>query len=902
MAAYQKLKRLYLPFGDLLADLQRQGFKIGVQHHLHLHRLMQESEVFGKTELSVLKETLCPLFATNPEEQERFYITFDRHFAEAKPLKVKSGAAASSKTKQKAPIPTAEKVDVKAPSQQQFWLLGLAVLVVIAVGVFLYSEFLSPDSGSWPSITADATNPPPPPRNTYVDDSTASGGGTGLSATGGPLILLPHSYLDPNIELLEIPNPWWHEYQAFVNWWILLCVVGLVLLYEYYLFARKKAVLSQRSAMQPGERKDLNIFQKVKTSGFEAFYASLGVLRKRVLTSRLSLDIPATVEATARMGGWLDLRFDHDSKPAEYLILTERQSPNDQLTRLFEVMAQQLADQGLHVELFYYENEPTSFVHPFFNEPVSLKKLQYHYGDHRLLVMGAQWDWVNQSGQLSSAAEALKAWPEAAFFSALPTSAWTQPEEVLAERFAFFPLTNDGWAAYPQFLETGSKPLFDSWVRQGLGFVGGKDASGDLSSLATYLGDAGDAENGYTLLDWWAACCHYPRLEWRLTMLLGKALQHPKSPLLSWERMAQLLTLPWFRSGQIPDDLREQALKDKRFTQNGSRKIALTTLKEALEDNFDPGNNSIPQLENELSWLVTSIQLSNDNTQKRKWRQRAGLLRESLERGDRIFLSLSSLPRFGWDLFARNENLRNRLFMGGQSYKGLNPIARLVLALVMVALPLMLLDLEVRSCRPLHFVYQSHSYCPNTPQKEATFRTHRAAFYHNSRPLELENPPAHHNLSRALTADPGYPPALINLFIRKYNRGIIQFHSRDMNNRFEDALKTWEENQASVADIRQALNQGVVDRQQEIDQLRVRRIEEEDQVELLESILEDLRDYQQTFEKVATDNDHAIGLAQLQGGDRKAAVATYRTLPPDYFENRSTPHLQSMLQRAGLVR
>jgi TonB family protein len=64
-----------LPFETLLEHLQRQGFHIGVEHHLRLRVLLDR--VADSCEPSELKTLICPLFATNAEQQSLFYRAFD---------------------------------------------------------------------------------------------------------------------------------------------------------------------------------------------------------------------------------------------------------------------------------------------------------------------------------------------------------------------------------------------------------------------------------------------------------------------------------------------------------------------------------------------------------------------------------------------------------------------------------------------------------------------------------------------------------------------------------------------------------------------------------------------------------------------------------------------------------
>src|SRR5262245_37887013 len=67
-----------LAFGDFLEYLRRQGFTIGVDHHLRLQRLL--ATLGGRCAPQDLKTLLCPVFATNEKEKALFHHVFDSYF------------------------------------------------------------------------------------------------------------------------------------------------------------------------------------------------------------------------------------------------------------------------------------------------------------------------------------------------------------------------------------------------------------------------------------------------------------------------------------------------------------------------------------------------------------------------------------------------------------------------------------------------------------------------------------------------------------------------------------------------------------------------------------------------------------------------------------------------------
>jgi WD40 repeat protein len=68
----------YFPFAGFLDYLQQNGYIIGVHSYLCVQELLNHLD--PNTEALDLKYILCPLFAQNPDEQEKFYYLFDSYF------------------------------------------------------------------------------------------------------------------------------------------------------------------------------------------------------------------------------------------------------------------------------------------------------------------------------------------------------------------------------------------------------------------------------------------------------------------------------------------------------------------------------------------------------------------------------------------------------------------------------------------------------------------------------------------------------------------------------------------------------------------------------------------------------------------------------------------------------
>ena len=72
-----------LLFNELIEELSRRGFVIGVDHHLRLQRLL--NSLGADCAPLDLRSLLCPIFATNRKQQVLFYQIFDRYFEALSP-------------------------------------------------------------------------------------------------------------------------------------------------------------------------------------------------------------------------------------------------------------------------------------------------------------------------------------------------------------------------------------------------------------------------------------------------------------------------------------------------------------------------------------------------------------------------------------------------------------------------------------------------------------------------------------------------------------------------------------------------------------------------------------------------------------------------------------------------
>lgn len=111
--------------------------------------------------------------------------------------------------------------------------------------------------------------------------------------------------------------------------------------------------------------------------------------------------------------------------------------------------------------------------------------------------------------------------------------------------------------------------------------LGAADPAEKIEEVRRYLGD--------DLFKWLCACSVYPELHWDLTLFLGSLpMMGDGCGLVSEKHLLRLLSLPYFRSGVIPDELRWQFIQQLGADNESAVRLALVTI---LEKNPPPNES-----------------------------------------------------------------------------------------------------------------------------------------------------------------------------------------------------------------------------------------------------------------------------------------------------------------------
>ncbi len=571
-----------LLFADFIAYLHRQGFIIGVDHHLRLQTVLNKLGPGCKP--GDLKFLLCPIFATDKRQQRQFYRSFDAYFKT-----LEAGAAGKPSPgdikKTKADETPGEPVKTR---KWPFVLAGIVLIVMVA----LVSHWLG-SAGKTP-ITPEI----PIETETARDDKMAEiPGGDPDSKPDDrePFTTVEHE-LDPSFERVRkwveeierLNNPeeedrdgptFYESYGHIVRWVSILAPFIFLLLLEIYRHNRRRLMLEQQRGKKPPLVWPIKVENPepalVKN---EQFYQAARLLRERLKSDVTRLDVDKTITSSIQHAGFPVFQYKAVTRPPEYLILIDLPAYRDHYAHLFDSIANALENEGLFVQRYFYEKDPRVCFKEPDGERFYLSDLKTRYTNRRLIVFGDGEVFLDpMSGELDKWTALFRAWGERAVLTPERPRNWGMREVALARKFIVLPASLDGLGALKTFFDTRMKPDLKSRKKgDSRPLPPGVDDQYDMDGLRAYLGE--------DTFQWLCACAVYPELQWDLTLYIG-SLQCMPAALIREENVLRMIRLPWFRTGSIPDGPRWELTR--RLDPDKSRAVRAAIV-ELLEKNPAP--------------------------------------------------------------------------------------------------------------------------------------------------------------------------------------------------------------------------------------------------------------------------------------------------------------------------
>ena len=560
-------------------ELRHTGYNIGTAQFLQVQNLIltltQRNEM--PADLKQLKVLIAPILCQSPQEQTDFYRYFDNWID-----RIVAPATSLSKPKstEKKPKLTEKKLNVFKKlgfSPRLFFILTTIILLIGGISYFLQTQISQPIEDE----SKEQIDKPTEPIEKEPITSTAQTQETD-SATEEPKEQITPPAQTQETETIIIIEQGMTRNDWFIVIASLLFVPLLFLLAWLWQWGRRYRWKRFLTRVTSSEQFDI---EKLAIKGVdETIFQPLSINPTvQQFYEQNQIDIEASIEKTVQTGGF-PTPVKKASQTLNYLILIDRSTFADHQTKLVEHLITQLSVEGVNLSHYYFDGDPRYCYPPQAQQaPFQISELADRYPRYHLVVFsegdglidpvtGEAVDWIN----------ALALWSQRLLFVLAAPEQWGYRERVLEDAgFLILPANEEGLTALieqiysPTTNNEGTEfpallwELPQRWLERQTPDTETLDEL--LIQLHQFLGDVG--------YYWLSTCAIYPQLLWPLTLHLGQTLSTTDNhKLITTTRLAQLVRLPWFRQGYMPNWLRERLVGDLSLPQKEAIRIALKNL------------------------------------------------------------------------------------------------------------------------------------------------------------------------------------------------------------------------------------------------------------------------------------------------------------------------------------
>ncbi len=540
--------------------LRGQGFATGIGERLRAHRVTALGGQKPRPER--LKTLLCPVFARDAEEQERFDAAFDLYFTPARPGLPPAWRADAAPV---SPPPDRE------PREDVKWRRNARRLAGVAVGLSAAMAALL-----WWDAPGRVQRWVAPPLEPVIDTPPRAG---------------LFRAVQEKVRRLELRRCRGVEcVSRGYRPGVILSPLAAYALYEMF---RRSIAYRRRQVRQRLRERTPPLEWPVRgpvpplVALNRGFLTAARLLRKRLSGDLRLLDLPATIDASARQAGFVELRYRQEQRPPEYLFLIDRRSHGDHVAAWFDTLARELENQGVRLARWFFDRDPRLCESAETGEVCSLARLAEVQGKTRLVLFTAG------EGLLSRFRGELAAWIRGRAFGTfespvvltpVPAFEWGRRETALGRHFAVFPAKIEHCADLVAHFESPLRPAGERrFDRQDYpipppSYLELRDDP--LSELLPPLASFFEPQ----AFRWLCACAVHHELRWELTLRLAR-LVDPSGRLLEERTLLPLIRLPWFRQGEIPREWRTRLIQ---CLDTPTRDAARQTIIELIERDRAP--------------------------------------------------------------------------------------------------------------------------------------------------------------------------------------------------------------------------------------------------------------------------------------------------------------------------
>ncbi|MEL6866447.1 MAG: WD40 repeat domain-containing protein [Bacteroidota bacterium] len=295
------------------------------------------------------------------------------------------------------------------------------------------------------------------------------------------------------------------------------------------------------------------------------FIKSLREMLQRDQFESRKLDVQKTVQASVRQAGAIDVQYLQVKQGRQYLALIDRSFKNDHRAKLLTDFIEQLKNSTAPIDYYFFEKDPRRCQSDAHDKPIPLTKLAHTFQDNYLIYCGDGHELLDQeTGELTEWASLLSPWRQKLLLSPRLASEWDAREQTLAKHFRLLPCTPYGLSLLVEALEsietldyTKIEQAKSDQLRYAPIQIAEDMTAADLiAHLKSAFLDNPSGGDVDILMRWTAACAIPPLLFWNWTLHMGKLLSTQDRNYLSMNHLFQLLRLPWFAAGKMPEEIR----------------------------------------------------------------------------------------------------------------------------------------------------------------------------------------------------------------------------------------------------------------------------------------------------------------------------------------------------------
>jgi hypothetical protein len=334
------------------------------------------------------------------------------------------------------------------------------------------------------------------------------------------------------------------------------------------------------------------------------------LMRRRIEGDAAYMHIGKTIGKAIQNNGFFQPVLSRRTQQCEYLVLIDENHINNQQVKLFDYLVDMLHRHNVFVDKYYYRYEPSLCYSSKVPNGISLEKLSEKYPQHVLIMFGNGYQLVYQYQPVISSnyLALLHRWQYKAILTPVSFLDWDVKEKnILPSAIPVFPVDAEGQLLLMQTLFDGTADTIAALQQQSAAFYETETVDfEDVDELADYCGLAKWANSSSgnpfdnLLFQWIAALALYPRIQWELTLYMGKSLldKAGQGHQLNFTSLLRIARIQWMKEGMLPSDIRLELLKKlTRPNEVLARETILLALAEIPPGEVRPGHYAYEEKE-----------------------------------------------------------------------------------------------------------------------------------------------------------------------------------------------------------------------------------------------------------------------------------------------------------------